>query len=288
MKQILALVIAFSCNSLYGQGLPTAPQVRQMIAGEIKQFGIKPAALAKTENVFVWNGVDSIPVRIYYPDNKPNHRVIYNIHGGALVGGDLDTHENISSQLAVRTQSVVVALDYRKAPEHPFPASIDDCETVLQWIKKNGAKMNADATNLVITGDSGGGLFATVLATKLKSGLGAKAICLINPAVDLRTPSQGLYTLVTKWYLGTHSATDSLASPILARDFSAFPPTLVITSGKDELKPHGEAIYEKIRSYTTARLFNIPEEDHLGGLWAAAHPRASAALDEVVKFINSY
>ena len=287
MKTMLLATLCFSILSGSAQqGAPTASDVRQAIAGEIRELGIRPATLEKMENRSVWNGTDSIPVRIYYPSAKTNLRIIYNIHGGALVGGDLETHENISAELAVRTQSVVVALNYRKAPEFPFPASINDCETVLDWIKKNASSIHGNVSDLVIVGDSGGGLFASVLAVKLKKSLGAKALCLVNPAEDLRTPGEGFYKLVVNWYLAGHTADDSLVSPLVATDFTGFPPTLVITSGKDELKPHGDAIYEKIRTVTRARLFNIPEAGHLAGFWAAAAPMALPAIEETVKFIN--
>ncbi|RYY58431.1 MAG: alpha/beta hydrolase [Chitinophagaceae bacterium] len=288
MRVLFFAILLAGCQQVLAQdGAPTAAQVRQAIAGEIKSFNISPAKLYMIENTRVWNGTDSIPVRIYYPDSKKGLRIIYNIHGGALVAGDLDTHENISAELAVRTHSVVVAVDYRKPPEFPYPAGINDCKTVLDWIKKNAVKIHGNAADIVLLGDSGGGLFVTSLAVDMKKNLGVQAICLINPAVDLRTPGEGLYGLVTNWYLQGQSADDSLISPITATDFSDFPPTLIITCGKDELKPHGDAIYQKIRMSSTAKIFNIPDEDHLGGLWSAAHPRAAAAIDETVKFILS-
>ena len=265
--------------------MPTAADIRQMIAGEIASFKIEPKAIRLIADRKVWTGSDSIPIRIYYPSATAGSRIIFNIHGGALVGGDLNTHENICREFAARG-SVVVALDYRKPPEHPFPAGINDCEAVLQWIKANGQLLLADPKNLVLMGDSGGGLFALALAVKLKKKLGAKSLCLINPAADLRNPGQSAYALVTAWYLNGQNAGDSLASPIVATDFSAFPPTLVITSGKDELKPHGVAVYERLRPFGRAQIVDLPEEDHLGGFWAAGHPRASRAVTAVSAFID--
>ncbi len=268
--------------------LPDVKEIRAMISGEIESFHIAPKAIFKEENRKVWNGSDSIPVRIYYPSSEKNLRVIYNIHGGAFVACDLDTHENVSIELANRTHSVVVAVDYRKPPEFPFPASFNDCKTVLQWIRLNALGIHGNANDIVLTGDSGGGLQAMALAADLKGKLGVRAICLINPAADLRTPSAGFYTLVTNWYLNGHDASDSLVSPITATDFHGLPPTLVITSETDELKPHGVAILEKLKSSgVQTSSFEVKGEDHLGGLWAGAHPRAAPALDETVRFINA-
>lgn len=290
MKSWFFIILVVTFSQLQAQdGMPTALQVREAIAGEIAGFGISPAAIYKIENRKVWTGTDSVSIRIYYPGNGKNLPIVYNVHGGALVGGDLQTHENISIELANRTGSVVIALDYRKPPEFTYPASYTDCEAVLSWIKNNAATFNGDKTKLFITGDSGGGLQLAALAIKLKRELGARAICFINPATDIRTPSPGFYTMVVNWYLNGKPATDSIASPIMATDFNGMPPSLVIVSAKDELKPQGLALYDKLKNAATeVKLVELPAEDHLGGLWAANHPRAKQALDETVAFIIAH
>jgi len=137
MKKLLLIAAFCLVKFLAAQNqMPTAQQIRQSIAGEIKSFNIPPAAIFKVENRVVVNGKDSIPIRIYYPKAGKKLRIIYHVHGGALVAGDLETHENICRVLANNTKSIVVAIDYRKPPEFPYPASINDCEFVLEWIKK--------------------------------------------------------------------------------------------------------------------------------------------------------
>lgn len=266
--------------------MPSIEQVRNMIEGDVYALKIESPAIFKVEERSVWTGIDSIKIRIYFPDNKKNHRVIYNIHGGALVACDLNTHDNISRILANSTESVVVAIDYKKAPEFPYPTSIQHCEYVLQWIKNNAASFNGDAANIILTGDSGGGLFITSLAVKLQKNVGVKKIVLINPAVDLRNYEAGPYALVCDWYLNKKDPNDSLVSPIIATNFSYFPPTLIITAEKDFLKQQGQDFFSKlVRDNVDAELIDIPNEDHLGAYWAAGHPSAKQAIAATIQFI---
>lgn len=266
--------------------MPSVEQVRNMIEGDVYALKIKAEPIFKIEERTIWSGIDSIKIRIYFPDNNKKNRIIYNIHGGALVACDLNTHDNISRILANRTASVVVAVDYKKAPEFPFPTSIQNCEFILQWIKNNAASLNGDANNIILTGDSGGGLFIASMAVKLQNNLGVKKIVLINPAVDLRNYEAGPYALVCDWYLNKKDPNDSLVSPITATNTSYFPPTLIITSEKDFLKPQGQDFFTKLKNdNVNAKLIDIPNEDHLGGYWASAHPAAKLAIEETIKFI---
>lgn len=284
----LSLFVVLFTDTVAQNGMPTAEQIRQMISGDIKSFNISPEAIFRVENRSVWTGTDSIKIRVYYPDAGKGKRIIYNIHGGALVAGDLDTHDNISRVLANRTHSVVVAVDYRKPPEFPYPASVNDCEAVLQWIRTHAASINGNEKDIVLLGESGGGLMITSLAAKLGKQLGVKAVCLVNPATDLRNPGNPIYQLVTKWYLNGKDPNDPLVSPIVATDFSYYPKTLIITSEKDELKPHGTALFDKLKAAgRNVEFLDLVNEDHLGGTWAANHPVVKTALERVVQFINS-
>ncbi len=281
--------IAFT-NLLNAQnGMPTPEQVRQSISGDMKGFKIAPENIFNIENKSILSGKDSIKIRIYYPNSGSNHKIIFNIHGGALVACDLDTHDNISRSLANQTNAVVVAVDYRKAPEFPYPASIIDCENTLNWIKQNAASIKGNAKNLFLVGESGGGLFISSLAVKLREKMQVRAICLVNPATDLRNPGQGFYRLVTQWYLQGKNPNDSIISPVTSKDYSYFPKTLIVTCEKDELKPHGVALYDKLKQAgKEVELMEIPNEDHLGPFWGANHPLAKRAVDKAVLFINSF
>jgi acetyl esterase len=266
--------------------LPTAEDVKKIIEGQVYALKIAPENIYKVENKSVWNGTDSIKIRIYYPSANKKQRIVFNIHGGAFVAGDLNTHDNICRILANKTQSIVIALDYRKPPGNPFPAGINDCNTVLDWVKINAIIFGGDPNNIMLVGDSGGGLFVTALAVKLQKKLHVKGIVLVNPAVDLRNYEQGPFAFVTAWYLGNQNPDDSLASPATAKNFSFFPPTLIITSEKDPLKPQGVAFYNKlVADGIKVKTIDIPNAGHLAGYWAAGHEKANQAINETVGFI---
>lgn len=283
----LLFIFLFSIISYITIAQPTAQQIRDAIAGEIKSFNITPTSIFKIETRTLVNGNDSVKVRLYIPSAKKGLPIVYAIHGGALVAGDLETHDNVCRELAFYTQAIVVALDYRKPPEHPYPASLDDCAFVLNWIKKEAAGFGGDPKQIDIVGDSGGGLLATSLLVKLGKKAGVRKLALINPATDLRNVEDQFYQYVVNMYLGDKSPNDSLISPITATQFAHFPPTLIITSGKDILKPQAdELIYRLQLAKVKVEVLNLPEADHLGGYWAAAHKEAQAAIESVAKFIS--
>ncbi len=289
MKKTIALLTIFLTNAVFSQNeMPTPQQVRDQIAGEIRSFNIAPTPVFKTEDKTIGTKTSSVNIRLYYPSAAKNLNIIFNIHGGALVGGDLDTHDNISRLLCAKTNAVVVAVDYKKAPENPYPASILDCETVLNWIKTNANSINGNAQKIVLLGESGGGLLCASLATKQTTSLKVKAMVLINPALDLRTPPEGFYTLLTSWYLGNTNPNNVLVSPNMETNFSYFPQTLIITSQKDELKPHGDVLFKKLKNAKKpVEILDLKNQDHLGGIWAAAHPEADTAIKKVIAFIGN-
>jgi acetyl esterase len=286
---LFCLFLTIANISMAQNEMPTPDQVRKSISGDMKSFNIPAEAIFKIENKTILSGADSIKIRIYYPNDARNHKILFNIHGGALVACDLDTHDNISRVLANQTNSVVVAVDYRKAPEFPYPASINDCEAVLAWIKQNAKSIKGNPKNILLVGESGGGLFISSLAVRLRDNLNVRGICLVNPATDLRNPGQGFYGLVTQWYLQGKSANDSIISPVVSKDYHYFPKTLIITCEKDELKSHGVALYDKLKQAgKEVEFMDIPNEDHLGPFWGANHPLAKRAVDKAVMFINSF
>jgi acetyl esterase len=280
------LFLSICVQVAYAQA-PSVNDIREAIAGEIYSFNIQGQKVESVRNTSVRAGADTIAIRIYTPSKQKKLPVIFLIHGGALVAGDLNTHDNISRLLANQTNSVVVALDYRKPPEAPFPVGLNDCNSVLEWIIKNAGQFGGDAKKLTILGDSGGGLLAAALIIKNAKKIPVKNLVLINPALDLQNPGEGLYGLVTQLYLAGKPANDSLVSPLVATNFSVFPPTLIITSEKDVLKPHGDQLKQKLeQAKVFVKLVDIAGKDHLGGYWAAAHADAEQAIKESVSFIQ--
>ncbi len=281
----LYFLLAMCYNLAFSQDIPTPDMVRQMISEDIKSLNINPEKIVRIEN----KNIDGIPIRIYYPTAKKQIEIIYNIHGGALVAGDLETHDNISRKIANAMNSVVIALDYRKAPENPFPKSLNDVMSIYLWIVNNQKEIGGTLNPISIVSDSGGSLLAAALQIELKQkniNKNIKKVVYINPAFDLRNPEQDFYNLVTNWYLSGADANNVLASPTLSKDFSVFAPCLIVVNENDALRNQGLEFNRKLNSAKIeSELLTIQGEDHFGGFWAAAHPKIDLAFKKSLEFL---
>ncbi len=203
-----------------------------------------------------------VKVRVIHPveprDGVPLPALVF-FHGGGWVIGDVDTHDTLCRELALGAGAVVVSVDYRLAPEHRFPAAVDDCVAATRWVHAHAASLGIDPTRLAVGGDSAGGNLAAVVALTLRDGGDRAAFnalrhqLLIYPATDMRrtAPShtangQGyLLTRDTMGYFhqhymgGTAQDGDWRASPLLHPNLTGLPPALVLTAGFDPLRDEG-------------------------------------------------
>jgi len=216
----------------------------------------RPEPAAPTDDRVVPGPGGDVPVRIYRPDAAGTLPVVVFAHGGGWVIGDLQSHDGLCQHLAVGTPAVVVAVDYRRAPEHRFPAALDDVEAVVRWVADHAGELGADAGRLAVAGDSAGGNLAAAAARRARDA-GGPAIAfqlLLYPVTDLTRsqPSYGEngdgYLLTAedmRWfidsYLGGADPTDPDASPLAAGDLAGLPPALVVTAEFDPLRDEGEA-----------------------------------------------
>ncbi len=198
----------------------------------------------------------SIPLRLYRPSDGILPALIY-FHGGGWVVGDLDTHDVVCRQFAAQAGVIVVAVDYRLAPEHPFPAAVDDCWSATTWVAANSVSLGIDSARIAVGGDSAGGGLAAVMTLMARDASGPALAfqALVYPVTDLRTESvsyskygegYGLTGNMMRWYVAQYAPTpedvlDWRASPLLAASLSGVPPALVITAGLDPLRDEGEA-----------------------------------------------
>ena len=194
-------------------------------------------------------------MRLYRPLGPGPHPVLVYFHGGGWTIGDLDTHDVLCRQLCAGAGVAVVAVDYRLAPEHRFPAAVDDSLAATLWVQQHAAALGLDGSRLALGGDSAGGNLAAVVAIALRDA-GATAPLLqllIYPATDQRAQAashsvngQG-YMLTSDsvaYYRGHYIADaaqwlDWRASPLLAADLTRLPPALVLTAGYDPLRDEG-------------------------------------------------
>lgn len=201
-----------------------------------------------------------VPARLYVPRSGSEALLVY-IHGGGWVVGDLDSHDAVCRVLAEKAGVRVLSLDYRLAPEHPFPAAYDDCMAAYRWVVANAAELGADPARLAVGGDSAGGnLSAAVALQAAEEGLPLAFQLLIYPATDPKagTPSHGLFRegfFLTGDFMDVATAAyaptpEKLADPryavIDAHVPAGLAPAYVCTAGFDPLRDEGEAYAEKL------------------------------------------
>jgi acetyl esterase len=205
--------------------------------------------------------VDGIPARLYRPTGEEGLGLLVYFHGGGWVVGDLETHDSTSRALAAESGHAVLAIDYRLAPEHPFPAPLDDAVGATRWAHAHAASLGFDPARLAIGGDSAGGNLSAVVAQ-----LGVAPLrfqLLVYPVTDVRCGTRSyedfrdgpyLTRASMDWYIdhylagGAGSVEDPRVSPLLGDDaaLANSPPTHVVTVEADVLRDEGEAYAERL------------------------------------------
>lgn len=256
----------------------TAAILAEMAASDAPEFHQLPAAESRAiytqsqsapPTVMVHSVVDTavagpagdIPVRIYRPhaDPAPVH---VHFHGGGWVLGNLETHDADCREICVAAGCIVVAVDYRLAPEHPFPAAPEDCYSVACWASANVAQLGAKAGLVSIGGDSAGGNLAAVVALMARDRNGPEfALQLLMYPITEPSMNTASYRENAEGYLLSKSMmtwfwdhycpdieqrNNALVSPLLVEDLSGLPPALVITAEFDPLRDEGEAYAERL------------------------------------------
>jgi acetyl esterase len=199
-----------------------------------------------------------IAVRVYRPSSDILPALVF-FHGGGWTIGDLDTHDVLCRQLAAGARCAVFSVDYRLAPENPFPAAVDDAVAATKYLISNPGPLKIDASRIAVGGDSAGGNLAAVVALELRKHNLAFQL-LIYPATDQRCEfdshsRNGEGYLLTKDAIGffrggylpdANDWTDWRASPLLAADHRGVAPAYVLTAGFDPLLDEGRAYAKKL------------------------------------------
>ena len=224
-----------------------------------------PPEVAAVRELRARGAAGDIPLRLYRPagsDTAQELPVLVYYHGGGWVIGDLDTHDTLCRELSNGSGCAVVAVHYRLAPEHRFPAAVDDALAATRWVHANADELHLDASRLAVGGDSAGGNLAAVvaLAAREAGDLPIRFQLLIYPATDSRrgwpsytTNGEGyLLTRDTIGYFHDHYIPDARddndwrASPLLHPDHRNLPPAFVLTAGFDPLRDEGRAYAQKL------------------------------------------
>lgn len=243
----------------------TVAEARAALAMMSMMGGRSTATLADVANRTIPGPGGDLPVRIYTPTGDGPHGVLCFFHGGGFVLGDLQTHDGVCRELAAGAECIVVAVDYRLAPDHKYPSATDDCEAAVRWVAANAESFGGDPARLAVGGESAGGNFAAVVAQRLRDrgGPALAAQLLVYPAVrltgeetaSLRDNADG-YLLTAedmKWFLGhylldTEHAHLADASPLLAADLAGLPPALVVTAEFDPIRDDGQLYADALRA----------------------------------------
>jgi acetyl esterase len=237
----------------------------------------------------------AVPVRVYRPEGGAPLPVVAYLHGGGWTVGTIESFDTAVRALANASGAIVASVGYRLAPEHPFPAGLEDALSVVRWLAAHAAELGGDPDRLAVAGDSAGGNLATVAARRLRGELDLRLQALIYPATDsrLNTPSYrdfgegyGLTAASMRryWnlYLAGADGTQADASPLRADDLSGMPPAFVITADRDPLRDEGEAYAEALRrAGTDVRLHRFEGTVHGFWRWLAVTDVSHRAIEEV-------
>jgi acetyl esterase/lipase len=243
-----------------------------------------------------------IPVRIYWPPSEAEESlpIVVFYHGGGWAIGDLDTHDHVARAHAIGAKAIVVSVDYRLAPEHPFPAGVEDAWAALQWVGGHAAELGGEPSRIAVAGDSAGGNLAAVMALRARDAGGpplAFQLLWYPVAVgDLSLPSftenadapllnSEVTSAFLTWYLPGMDMSDPKAlptdlAPANAATLAGLPPAFIGTAEHDPLRDDGGKYAEMLAAAgVSVQLSNEPTMVHGYASLAMASPVAAEATD---------
>ena len=285
---------------------PPLPELRQQLRTMVSIMDEPAPALPRIEDISIPGPAGTIAARVYSSAAKtsPARPVVAYFHGGGWVQGDLETHHGLCARLAERAGAIVVAVDYRLAPEHKFPAAVEDCLAVYRWLRSRATDLGGDAGRVGLAGDSAGGNLSAVVSQLSAAAGDPVPTCqaLIYPGLDfsLDTPShreledghvipRDRILWYMDQYLPNHAdRLDPKASPMRAKDLTGQPPTMVVTAGFDPLRDEGLAYAERLRAAGVDVVYReYPGQIHAFVSLTKAIPQGLACTMEIADYLRS-
>jgi acetyl esterase len=283
---------------------PPLPELRQQLRTLVTLMDEPAPALPRVEDIRIPGPAGEIPARVYAPSTggAPLPAVTY-FHGGGWVQGDLETHHGLCARLARHAGALVVAVDYRLAPEHKFPAAVEDCLAAYRWLRARGRDVGADPGRVAVAGDSAGGNLSAVVS-QLAASDGTPVPTgqvLIYPAVDFSFETDSHRDLVdghviprdrVVWYAEQYLRNDAdkadlRASPLRAPSLAGQPPTLIVTAGFDPLREEGRAYGDRLREAGVDVVYReYPGQIHAFVSLTKAIPQGMACTMEIAEYLR--
>ncbi|MHA2251468.1 MAG: alpha/beta hydrolase [Candidatus Kariarchaeaceae archaeon] len=283
----------------------TIPEKREAL-DTIYQMGTDKIPLDSVEDITItWNELP-VPLRVYQNNSPEKLPIVVYFHGGGWVLGSLNSQDRLCRLIANKFACVVISVDYRLAPEHKFPAAINDGLAVLEWLTSGSSKPRWDSSKIICAGDSAGGNLSAVVSNIFNSNSSTLKILhqvLIYPVTDLsrlNTPSYLKYgqdycldrdemVWYAEQYLNdTDEALNPNVSPLLQTDFSSYSPTTIITAGFDVLRDEGIEFAKKLSEKgVDTKLVNFKNMVHSFLRFAEYDDNARESIDKIVSIIGS-
>lgn len=282
----------------------TPIEVRKMVRERLATLP-PPEAIGRVEDRPIprLDGAEML-VRIYRPRGEGPWPVLVYFHGGGFVVGDLDGHDGSCRALTNAVPCVVVSVDYRLAPEHPFPSAPEDASAATRWVAEHAASFGGDPTRIAVGGQSAGGNLAAVVPLMARDRGGPPLVfqLLVYPMADhsFETPSyrenaEGYWLTRERmqWYWGHYLARPEdgahpYASPLRATDLRGLPPALVLTAEYDPLRDEGEAYAARLRE-AGVPVAHTRYEGQIHGFfaWLTAEDGRNQAMEESTEALRA-
>lgn len=284
---------------------PPLPELRQQLRTMVTLMDEPAPPLPRIEDISIPGPSGPIPARVYDPaaTRSAARPVLVYFHGGGWVQGDLESHHGLCARLALYSGVLVVAVDYRLAPEHKFPAAVEDSFAAYRFLRSRGREIGADPGRVGVAGDSAGGnLSAVVSQLAARSDLPVPTCqVLIYPAVDFFfdtashrdlenghvIPRDRIIWYSEQYLRGDADRKDPRAAPVRTADLTGQPPALVITAGFDPLRDEGRAYADRLREAGVDVVYHeYPGQIHAFISLTKAIPQGMACTQEVADYVR--
>jgi acetyl esterase len=286
---------------LYAMSLADA---RDADLASIRAGGGEPEHVYEVTDTQIAGPGGELPLRVYRPAPQRPLPVLLYFFGGGWVLGTIDTADGVSRSLANSSGALVVVVGYRLAPEHPFPAAIDDCYAAVRWVAGHAEEIGADPARIAVGGDSAGGNLAAGLALRARAdGPALVGQLLVYPNTDQLADDESMRATddpflfnhrSVAWYRQHYltdpaDAANPLASPLRAESLAGLPPALVITAEYDPLRDQGEAYARRLADEgVKAELSRYPGMTHGFFTMAGTVDASRAAIAQAASQLRTW